>query len=64
VSIWRRTDPLRWRERALCKGMTELFVLDRGNDAFSPAGLIGSIIGAIIALLIYRWATGPRRRMI
>lgn len=25
-----------------------------GDDDFSPAGLIGSIVGAIIALLVYR----------
>jgi len=25
-----------------------------GNEDFSPAGLIGSIIGAVIALLVYR----------
>jgi uncharacterized membrane protein YeaQ/YmgE (transglycosylase-associated protein family) len=35
-------------------------VLDSGNDDLSPAGLIGSIIGAVIALLIYRWAVGRR----
>jgi uncharacterized membrane protein YeaQ/YmgE (transglycosylase-associated protein family) len=32
-----------------------------GDDDFSPAGLIGSIIGAVIALLIYRAAVGRRR---
>jgi uncharacterized membrane protein YeaQ/YmgE (transglycosylase-associated protein family) len=30
------------------------------SDAFSPAGLVGSIIGAIVALLIYR-GTMPNR---
>lgn len=35
-------------------------LFDSGNDDFSPAGLIGSILGAIIALLIYRWAIGRR----
>jgi uncharacterized membrane protein YeaQ/YmgE (transglycosylase-associated protein family) len=31
------------------------------NDAdFSPAGLVGSIIGAVIALLVYRATTGRR----
>ena len=27
------------------------------QDGFSPAGLIGSIIGAVIALLVYRMVT-------
>lgn len=36
----------------------DLFV--SGDQDFSPAGLIGSILGAIIALLIYRWAVGRR----
>ena len=31
-----------------------------GDQDFDPAGLIGSIIGAIIALLIYRAAAGRR----
>lgn len=30
------------------------------NDNFSPAGLIGSIVGAIIALIIYRATLGNR----
>lgn len=30
------------------------------NDDFSPAGLMGSIIGAIIALIIYRATSGKR----
>jgi len=35
-----------------------------GNDGFlQPAGLIGSIIGAIIALLIYRRVGGGNRRV-
>jgi uncharacterized membrane protein YeaQ/YmgE (transglycosylase-associated protein family) len=29
-------------------------LLVSGDDDFSPAGLIGSIIGAVIALLVYR----------
>jgi uncharacterized membrane protein YeaQ/YmgE (transglycosylase-associated protein family) len=37
------------------------WLIDGGDSAFSPAGLIGSIIGAVIALLIYR-ATIQRRR--
>jgi uncharacterized membrane protein YeaQ/YmgE (transglycosylase-associated protein family) len=35
-------------------------LLDRGNDDLSPAGLIGSVIGAIVALLIYRATVGRR----
>ena len=31
-----------------------------GDADFQPSGLIGSIIGAVIALLIYRAATGRR----
>lgn len=31
------------------------------HKAFSPAGLLGSILGAIVALLVYRWATRRRR---
>jgi uncharacterized membrane protein YeaQ/YmgE (transglycosylase-associated protein family) len=38
----------------------QLFEDDRTFADFSPAGLIGSIIGAIIALLIYRWANRSR----
>jgi uncharacterized membrane protein YeaQ/YmgE (transglycosylase-associated protein family) len=29
-------------------------LFESGNPSFSPAGLLGSIVGAIIALLIYR----------
>lgn len=32
----------------------------KGDQDFSPAGLIGSIIGAVIALLIYRAVSGRR----
>jgi uncharacterized membrane protein YeaQ/YmgE (transglycosylase-associated protein family) len=32
-----------------------------GNDDFSPAGLLGSILGAVVALLIFRAAVGRRR---
>lgn len=32
-------------------------LLGGGDDDFSPAGLIGSIIGAVIALLVYRAAS-------
>lgn len=36
-------------------------LFESGNPSFSPAGLLGSIIGAIIALLIYRAIVGRRR---
>lgn len=35
-------------------------LLDKGNKDISPAGLIGSVIGAIIVLLIYRATVGRR----
>ena len=35
-------------------------LLAGGNDDFSPAGLIGSILGAIAALLIWRAVVGRR----
>jgi uncharacterized membrane protein YeaQ/YmgE (transglycosylase-associated protein family) len=35
-------------------------LFDKGDNDLSPAGLIGSVIGAIIALLIYRAAVGRR----
>lgn len=38
-------------------------LLVSGDDDFSPAGLIGSIIGAVIALLVYRAAVGRRRTL-
>ena len=42
-----------------------LFHKDKADGFFQPSGLIGSIIGAIIALLIYRSVSGrsgSRRR--
>jgi len=33
-------------------------LLTTGNQDFSPAGLIGSIVGAVIALLVYRGMAG------
>jgi uncharacterized membrane protein YeaQ/YmgE (transglycosylase-associated protein family) len=39
-----------------------LFGKDIEEGALQPSGLIGSILGAIIALLVYRAATGSRRR--
>lgn len=35
-----------------------IFGHDFDDGAFQASGLIGSIIGAVIALLIYRWVTG------
>jgi uncharacterized membrane protein YeaQ/YmgE (transglycosylase-associated protein family) len=32
----------------------------RGDTAFRPSSLLGSIVGAVIALLIYRAVTGNR----
>ena len=39
-------------------------MLTAGDQDFSPAGIIGSIVGAVIALLIYRAMTGRRRRVV
>jgi uncharacterized membrane protein YeaQ/YmgE (transglycosylase-associated protein family) len=39
-----------------------LFGKDSADGFFQPSGLIGSIIGAVIALLIYRAMSGRRRR--
>ncbi len=36
-------------------------LLTEGDQDLSPAGLIGSIIGAVIALLLYRAFAGRRR---
>lgn len=38
-----------------------LFGKNLNDGAFQPSGLIGSIIGAVIALLVYRAVTGRRR---
>lgn len=38
-------------------------LLDKGNNDISPAGLLGSIIGAIIVLLIYRATVGRRGQL-
>jgi len=40
-----------------------LFHKDASAGAFQTSGLIGSIIGAIIALLIYRAVNGRRSRV-
>ena len=36
-------------------------VFTKGDQDFSPSGLIGSIVGAVIALLIYRAMSGRNR---
>jgi uncharacterized membrane protein YeaQ/YmgE (transglycosylase-associated protein family) len=41
-----------------------LFGKDISEGALQPSGIIGSIIGAVIALLIYRAATGSRTRAV
>jgi uncharacterized membrane protein YeaQ/YmgE (transglycosylase-associated protein family) len=38
-----------------------LFGHDKAQGAFQPSGIIGSIIGAVIALLIYRHIGGRNR---
>jgi uncharacterized membrane protein YeaQ/YmgE (transglycosylase-associated protein family) len=35
-------------------------LLAGGDEDFSPAGIIGSILGAIAALLIWRWVIARR----
>jgi len=39
-----------------------LFHKDANEGALQPAGIIGSIIGAVIALLVYRAVSGNHRR--
>ena len=39
-----------------------LFHKDKNEGFFQPSGLIGSIIGAVIALLVYRSVSGRSRR--
>ena len=39
-----------------------LFRKDASEGALQPSGLFGSIIGAIVVLLIYRAVTGSRTR--
>ena len=41
-------------------GFLAWLIFGRG-DAFTPASLIGSIIGALILLFIFRKVAGPRR---
>lgn len=40
-----------------------IFHKDASEGALQPSGIIGSIIGAVIVLLIYRAATGSRSRV-
>jgi uncharacterized membrane protein YeaQ/YmgE (transglycosylase-associated protein family) len=40
-----------------------LFHKDASQGALQPAGIIGSVIGAVIVLLIYRSVSGRGRRM-
>src|ERR1700741_2241753 len=39
-------------------------ILTSNDTNFQPSGLIGSIIGAIIALLVYRSVSGRRRAVL
>ena len=39
-----------------------LFHKDSSQGAFQPSGIVGSVIGAIIVLLIYRAVSGRSRR--
>jgi uncharacterized membrane protein YeaQ/YmgE (transglycosylase-associated protein family) len=41
-----------------------LFGKDLDEGALQPSGILGSLIGAIIALLIYRAVTRSRRRSV
>jgi uncharacterized membrane protein YeaQ/YmgE (transglycosylase-associated protein family) len=38
-----------------------IFHKDASEGALQPSGIIGSIIGAVVALLVYRAMTGSRR---
>jgi uncharacterized membrane protein YeaQ/YmgE (transglycosylase-associated protein family) len=38
-----------------------LFGFDEGEGAIQPGGIIGSLIGAVVALLLWRWWTGRKR---
>src|SRR5262249_36537712 len=39
-----------------------LFHKDKAEGFFQPSGIIGSVIGAVTALLVYRHFSGNRRR--
>jgi uncharacterized membrane protein YeaQ/YmgE (transglycosylase-associated protein family) len=38
-----------------------IFHKDASEGALQPSGIVGSIIGAVVALLVYRAMTGSRR---
>jgi uncharacterized membrane protein YeaQ/YmgE (transglycosylase-associated protein family) len=40
-----------------------IFHHDVGQGFFQPSGLIGSIVGSVIALLVYRSMSGRRRSL-
>ena len=39
------------------------YALKLGTQPFEPAGWILSIVGAVVALLLYYWAVGTTRRV-
>lgn len=41
--------------------LTDVFVKHSGHDRFHPVGLIGSVIGAIVLLLVIRLFRGASR---
>jgi uncharacterized membrane protein YeaQ/YmgE (transglycosylase-associated protein family) len=43
-------------------GLLAVALTDRTMDEFGTVGLFGSIVGAVIALLVYRWLQ-PRGRL-
>jgi uncharacterized membrane protein YeaQ/YmgE (transglycosylase-associated protein family) len=61
-------DPMGWIATLLLGLVGSLIggfiggLFTEGDDTFDPAGLIGSILGAIVALLIYRVTIGRRER--
>jgi len=61
-------DPMGWIATLLLGLVGSLIggfiggLFTEGDDTFDPAGLIGSILGAIVALLIYRATIGRRER--
>lgn len=60
-------DPLGWIATILLGiigsvvGGFIAYALRLGTEPYAPAGWILSIIGAVVALLIYYWATGRQR---
>lgn len=62
-------DPLTWWQTLLIGvigsyvggfGGYLLFGFDEGEGALQPGGLIGSFVGAIIVLAVWRWIQGRR----